>query len=127
MSKSIAEVMREFIDRMDEVSNRNYDMEMEIENWRLDDLDTDDESIPSYINLGIDYNVEGSYSPATWGDQGGEPEEYPELDYKVYDVDTGQEITDIPEKVDSYIEEKIWDHINNKEPDFNEPDRDSRY
>jgi hypothetical protein len=131
MTKTVAEEIRAWATKLEEMANRNrsYDMEIEVENWD----ESDDENVPGYLNLGIDYSIVGKHRPATWGYHGGEPAEEPELDeYRVYNADTGQEITDIPQSVQNDIEKAIWDHAESrKDDDFDPPDNyddyDSRY
>jgi hypothetical protein len=60
------------------------------------------------INVGVDYSMEGKYYPATFED----PAEYPEIvDIKVFDVETGQEISSLlPESVLDTIDSECWNH-----------------
>ena len=122
MAKTVAEEIRSWAIKLEEVANRHrsYDMEMEVENWD----ESDDENVPGYLNLGIDYTIVGQHRPATWGDRGGEPPEEPELDeYTIYNADTGEEITDVPPGVQRQLEDAIWKHAENrKDDDFDPPD-----
>lgn len=122
MIKSLAEEIRTLIKQIEEAT-RSYDMELEVENW-TDPQDPNDESWPEYITLGINYNIVGSYRPATWGDRGGDPPEYPELDMvEIFNAETGQPI-EIPQSLESYVEQKIWDHAEAMRDDNFEPPYD---
>lgn len=63
------------------------------------------------LEVRVTYDVSGSYRPATWGDYGGDPEEYPELEVmSVYDENTGQEISDRLDKATlDDINDKAWE------------------
>jgi hypothetical protein len=119
MTKSVAEFIREYIDMMDEMTDRKYDMELEIENL----LEPENEDAPEFITVGINYNYDGASSPASWGPRGGEPPEEPELDYEVFNIETGEPIQDMPEILSDYIENEIMKHIDSQPTYFNEPDR----
>lgn len=121
MPKSIAEEIRELMTQLEETI-RDYDMELEVENW----MEPEGDNYPETINLGINYRILGKYRPATWGDRGGEPAEYPELDdYEIYDVNTGQMLTNMPDDLLNHIEQSIWDDAEKKRAqDFDPPDRD---
>lgn len=122
MVKSISENIRSIMDRLNEVAG-SYDLELEVENWDFPE-DPDDPNWPEFINLGIDYKIIGKYRPATWGDRGGDPEEHPELDeYEVYNVDTGEKITDkLPESVHKQVQEAIWKSHEERVDDYDDYD-----
>lgn len=123
MAKTIAEEIRQTMDRLAEASRQNYDLEITVENWE----DSDDDSALDRT-LGINYRISGKYRPATWGERGGEPEEHPELDeYQVFDADTGQEITSVlPDDVEQQIVNAIWQDAARDKGDYDEYDLDSR-
>lgn len=125
MGKSLAEEIRSLMHKMEEAAGQ-YDMELEVENWDYPE-DPDDPNWPEFITLGINYKIVGSYRPATWGDRGGDPAEYPELDeVEVYNADTGQ-LIDIPQSLEGYIEEKIWNHAESRRDDIEPPYDNDRY
>lgn len=73
------------------------------------------------LEVGVDYSMSGSYKPATWGYNGGEPEEYPEIDeYTVYDLATGQEIENIDDHAHSQIVKAITASAENRSDDYYE-------
>lgn len=105
-----------------EATGRSYDLELEIinpayeawENGAGDEQNPPDE----VIDVGVDYNISGSYKSSTWGYHGGSPEEHPELDeYKVYDLATGQEINNLGKRAQEDIEEAIWKAAENSRDD----------
>jgi hypothetical protein len=58
------------------------------------DFDDQDDNSQEEIVVGVDFDVSGQYSPATWGYYGGEPEEYPEIEIrKIVNYETGEDIT----------------------------------
>lgn len=123
MQKTLTESIREILTKIDEAAGQHYDLELEVENW--------DDSVdgPDYRTLGIDYKITGRHRPATWGYHGGEPEEYPELDeIDVYDVVTGQPLTDLPDYLYDQIEDAIWkDAERRKDDSFEPPDNYDRF
>ena len=86
----------------------SFDMELTVPNPYFDVNAEDDDEEPEEIDVGVDYEISGEYMPATWGYNGGNPEEYPDIEiHKVIDLDTGEDITD---DVDlEYIEQQIAD------------------
>jgi len=127
MTKTVAEEIRSWTQKLEEVMNRNrsYDMEMEIENWD----ESDDENVPGYLNLGINYSIYGKYIPARIRyDDYDHPAEYPELDeVTVYNADTGEEIQNIPPAVEKEIEDAIWKHAESRKDDVDPPDDYDEY
>lgn len=116
--KSHAEIMREFISTIENKDDYNpgpYDMELEVENWRLDDLPDDlpDEKYdeyPSFITLGVNASGVTGYRPGTLT----EPPDLPDIEHiDVYDADTGKRITDLPQNLKDHIEQKIFDQMKN--------------
>lgn len=75
---------------------------------------------PEEIEVGVDYSISGRFYPATQY----EPAEYPELEItKIVDLDTGENITDaISGSEWEAIEEMIWDEVNERGNDYDEPD-----
>jgi len=126
MIKSLAEEIRTLIKQIEEAT-RSYDMELEVENWEYPE-DPDDANWPTDITLGINYNIVGRYRPATWGDRGGDPPEYPELDVvEIFNAETGQPIQ-IPDYLESEIEQAIWSHAEQaRDQDYDPPYHDDRY
>jgi hypothetical protein len=127
MKKSLAEEIRNLMNKMEEATQRNYDLIIpDVENW-IESTDPDDESFPYYLNLGVDYSIVGKYIPARINyDDYDYPAEYPELDdVTVYNADTGEIINNIPNKVGEMIEREIWNHVENMEPDYDPPYDDS--
>ena len=81
------------------------------------------------------YNISGEYRPATWGYDGGSPEEYPEVEFYLksieeayYGVNDGEKILEIPEdlkdmlfsemksKIDmEKLDKYIYDYINSND------------
>jgi hypothetical protein len=120
--------IRDYIKIIENAQRRHYDMELEVENWQ-DSEDPNDENFPHILNLGIDYSIYGKYVPARIRyDDYDHPAEYPELDsVEVYNADTGQLITDMPDDVSEYIEQAIWKHAESRRDDFDPPDRDDDY
>ena len=96
-------------------SRGNYDMHTEIMNpayleWENGGGDEDNPP-PETIQVGVNYSIYGEYRPATWGYSGGSPEEHPEIDeMRVYNLETGEELTDLDSDTLDAIEEKIWDN-----------------
>ena len=90
-----------------------FDIELTISNpfFNAQSTDPEDEDTPEEIDVGVDYDIEGDYMPATWGYHGGDPEEYPEIVIdKVVDLDTGEDITnELSSDEYAYIEQKIAD------------------
>ena len=114
MSKTVGQEIRNFINILEDINNRNrdYDFTMEVENWAEQPEDPDDESVPYYLTLGINYSVSGSYQPGTWGYWGGDPPEYPEIDdYEVYNAETGERLENIPKEAKNQIEDAIWNNV----------------
>ncbi len=126
MTKSLAEEIRSLMHKMEEAA-ANYDLELKVENWNYPE-DPDDTTWPEFITLGINYKIVGSYRPATWGDRGGDPAEYPELDQvEIFDASTGQPI-EIPQSLENYVEEKIWAHAESmRDHDYEPPYDNDRY
>lgn len=115
MKKTLAEEIREMMNRVEEAMGRHYDMELELENWQ-------DDSDEETITLGINYKITGRYRPATWGDRGGDPPEYPELDDAEYfNAKTGQPIQ-IPEYLEDQVEQAIWKDAEARKKDIEVPD-----
>ena len=72
-------------------SYSDFDLKTRIINPDFDDQDDDSQE---EITVGVDFDVSGRYSPATWGYYGGEPEEYPEIEIrKIVNYETGEDIT----------------------------------
>lgn len=128
MPKTLAEEIREMMNKVEEAMGHHYDMELKVENWENPE-DPNDENWPAYRTLGINYSISGKYRPATWGYHGGEPEEHPELDeIEVFDAETGQPIQNLPKEIDDQIEQAIWkDAEKRKEDDFEPPNKDDFY
>jgi len=123
MPKTLAEEIRDTMSKIEEAMGRNYDMELDVENWEESE-DPDDENWPAYRTLGINYSISGSYRPATWGDRGGDPPEYPELDdVEVFDADTGQALSNLPAELDREIEAAIWKDAESRKDDNIDYDR----
>jgi hypothetical protein len=130
MNKNLAEEIRNLMNKMEEAAQRHYDLVIpEVENW-VQPTDPDDESFPYYINLGVNYSIVGKYIPARIRyDDYDHPAEYPELDeFAVYNADTGEELTNIPNQVIDMIEQEIWDDAESKkadyDPSYDDDDRD---
>ena len=128
MSKTIAEEIRAMMNKVEEAMGRNYDMELEVENWE-DPASEDDENWPAYRTLGINYSISGKYIPARIQyDDYDHPAEYPELDeVDVFDVATGQPLQNLPDHIGDEIEEAIWKHAKSQRDDYDPPDRDDFY
>jgi len=143
MPKSVAEEIRSLMNKIEEAGRRSYDLYIEeVENWLEPPPGTDpeDESFPYYLELGVDYSIYGEYVPARIRyDDYDHPAEYPELDeYRVYyageqpfmsaqgEVRPGQEFQNLPDWLEKKIEEEIWHHYENREPDY-DPPYDDRY
>ena len=125
MPKSLTESIRAILNKMDEAVGGNYDFTMEVENWQDPEIEDD----PNYQidrTLGINYKIYGTYRPATWGDRGGDPPEYPELDeVEVFDAETGEPLQNLPPDIERQIEDAIWKHAeDSKDRDFDPPDND---
>jgi len=124
MPKTVAEEIRTMMKKLEEAMGRNYDMELEVENWE-DPEDPDDDNWPAYRTLGINYSISGKYIPARIQyDDYDHPAEYPELDkVEVFDSETGQPIQNLPKEIDDQIEEAIWDHAEKSRDDDYDPYR----
>lgn len=110
--------IRYYIDLLEGKMDRPHqgELEMSVENWR-------EEESPDTLNLLIKYSIAGRDRPAT----SYEPAEQAELDsYEVYDADTGQLITDLPDYMNSELEKAIWKDLdqtkNNQYRDYDPPD-----
>ena len=102
------------------------------------DFGPDDEKV-SYdhyvpVTLHVEYDIFGSYRPATWGYHGGEPAEYPEIDeMNVYAQGESGEMVeistdDLGPKASEWIEEKIWANEDSRKDDYDDyDDRDYDY
>ena len=111
------------------MGGQHYDTTAEIMNpayvaWENGEGDEDNPP-PETIRVGINYSISGEHRPATWGYHGGEPAEHPEIDdASVFDLETGEDITD--QVVDnSEVEDAIWaDAESSRDDDFDVPDDD---
>lgn len=128
MVKTLAEEIREMMNKIDGAMGRSYDMELEVENWE-DPEDPNDENWPAYRTLGINYSISGKYIPARIRyDDYDHPAEYPELDQiEVFDAETGQSLQNLPKHLDDEIEKAIWKHAESKKDDYDPPDKDDFY
>ena len=128
MAKTLAEEIREMMNKVEEAMGRNYDMELDVENWEESE-DPDDENWPAYRTLGINYSISGKYVPARINyDDYDHPAEYPELDeVEVFDAETGQSLPNLPAELDREIEAAIWKHAESQKDDYDPSDRYDDY
>ena len=109
--------------QVNEAPNRYYDVTTTILNpafaaWENGQGDEDNPP-EEELEVGVDYSMSGSYKPATWGYNGGEPEEYPEIDeYTVYDLATGREIENIDDHAHNQIVKAITAAAENRSDDY---------
>lgn len=125
MQKSLAEEIRDLMNKVEEAV-RNYDFEMEVENWE-DPETADDPSWPAIRTLGVNYSISGKYVPARINyDDYDYPAEYPELDeVAVFDAETGQQLQSLPDYIDKEIEAAIWQHAEQSKDDYYDiPEKD---
>jgi hypothetical protein len=79
----------------------SFDTELTIANPYFDlNAPGDDDDEPEEIDVGVNFRAtqSGDYYPATWGYNGGDPEEFPDEEveiHKVVDLDTGEDLTNI--------------------------------
>ena len=109
--------------QVNEAPNRYYDVTTTILNpaFAAWESGQGDENNPpeEELEVGVDYSMSGSYKPATWGYNGGEPEEYPEIDeYTVYDLATGREIENIDDHAHNQIVKAITAAAENRSDDY---------
>ena len=96
------------------------------------DIQEDDQSpiqdFYTTVELGIDYSISGEYRDATWGYNGGDPAEYPELDdVTVSVIGNGNSVeidaNDLGKDASDWIDEKIWDAAESSRDDYDDYDR----
>jgi hypothetical protein len=108
----------------------SFDTELTIANPYFDpNAPGDDDDEPEEIDVGVDYEISGDYMPSTWGYNGGDPEEFPEIEItRVVDLDTGEDITndidysDIVDRIADSNSDRMHStardyHRRNSEPD----------
>lgn len=115
MPKTLAEEIREMMNKVDEAMGRDYKTTVQVDNW--------EDQGPDVRTLGINYTVSGKYRPAFWDDSGGGPEEHPEIDVDVYDAETGELMDNLPSYLDKEIDQAIQAHIEQQRNDVDPPDR----
>ena len=126
MAKTIAEEIRNTMNRLAEAGREQYDLVLPVENW-----EDNDDGRPEKRVLGINYKIVGKYRPATWGYYGGQPAEYPEIDIEeivdITDSTSPQPITEqLPTYINQQIENAIEDDAKRKKNDYDHYDLDSR-
>jgi hypothetical protein len=107
----------------DNIPNHGYDIELEILN---PNFNPEDELSPEEITVGVNYSISGSYRPATYDD----PAEHPDLEYDVFNAETGEPLQNLGQETDAEIRDAIWaDAEQSADDDFDIPDDnyDDRY
>jgi hypothetical protein len=83
----------------------------------------DDESSEE-LQVTVTYDVSGEYRDATWGYNGGDPAEEPEVEVvSVYDSQTGEDLTDLLGDSDA-VYNAAHEAMTQLEPDYDGPDDD---
>jgi len=133
MTKSLAEQMREDMQRIEAVAKPAQPPRPDF-TWTVDNPDqpapgTDPDDWNPEIDVGVTYSLHGRYYAATRE----QPAEYPEIEISVFNLETGEDITDklSPSDLES-IEQRAWEHSDEHgaaEPDDprDEYDPDDRY
>jgi hypothetical protein len=119
--------IREYINILESINTSHGTTYLTVENWYVPQ-DPEDENFPAEIELKIDYEIYGRDIPARIRyDDYDHPAEYAEIDdYKVYDANTNQLITNIPDAIVSEIEDAIMQDYRNPPQDY-EPPYDDDY
>ena len=112
--------IRYYIDLLEGKHSRPHqgEFEVSVENWR-------DEEFPEKLNLLVKYTVAGQDRPATYE----YPAEHADIDsFEVYDADSGELITDLPDYMNSSMEKAIWrDLEQTKDYQYNDYDPPDDY
>jgi len=113
--------MRTLMDRMvNEVRGPNtYDFTTTIPNpipFPANGTDEEKDAWEEEIDVGVDYRMAGGYRAAVTSGPSDRwaPAEYPDIDeVHVYRLDSGEEMTNLPDDIKEYVDQKIWDHWDN--------------
>ena len=100
-----------------QLSEGSSTIELTIDNPNFD-IEADDS--PEEIDVVVKYNLSGKYVPARINyDEYDHPEEHPDLDIEAVFDQNGNNISKLisPETME-YIFDKVWDSVNNQEPDY---------
>lgn len=106
----VNEAQQSFMLELSEIENPNYS----------EDQDN------FYIDIGVNYEVSGSYHAATQY----EPEEHPELEITdIVDLATGQQVDITDQKTLDYIQDQCWKQMEASRDDYDDFDDfdDTRY
>lgn len=89
----------------------------------------EDDNSPEEIDVTVYYSISGEYVPARINyTDSDHPAEYPELYIDAIIDEAGNDLTNLlDQNTLKYIEDTIWDEVNNQEPDYSDYERDDFY
>ena len=102
-------VPEQSLEETNKLHHSMFDTTMEVGNPNFNPDDEMSEE-PEIIEVGVNYEMDGEYRPATWGYHGGEPEELPEIEIsKIVNLETGEEITN------DDVYQEVYDRLSEEE------------